>query len=101
MGLLFIMTLSLLVYSIAQRRMRNQLAEQNETLPNQIGLPSKQPTLRWLFQLMEGVNLVEIIINSVQKRLLDGLCDLKRKIITLFGKTVERLYLNMSVLQPT
>ena len=46
MGLLFIMTLSLLVFSIAQRRMRNKLSEQNEVLPNQINLPSKQPTLR-------------------------------------------------------
>lgn len=93
MGLLFIMTLSLLVYSIAQRRMRNKLAEQNEVLPNQINLPSKQPTLRWVFQLMEGVSLVEIVINGAQKLLIDGLCDLKRKIITLFGKNVENIYL--------
>jgi transposase len=96
MGLLFIMTLSLLVYSIAQRRMRNKLAEQNEVLPNQISLPSKQPTLRWVFQLMEGISLVEIVINGVQKLLIDGLCDLKRKIISLFGKNVEDIYL-----QPT
>lgn len=98
MGLLFIMTLSLLVYSIAQRRMRNKLFEQNEVLPNQINLPSKQPTLRWVFQLMEGVSLVEIVINGIQTLLIDGLCDLKRKIISLFGKNVENIYMQAASL---
>jgi transposase len=87
------LTLSLLVYSIAQRRLRNKLAEQNEVLPNQINLPSKQPTLRWVFQLMEGVNFVEIVINGIRTRLIDGLCELKRKIVGLFGKTVENIYI--------
>jgi len=98
MGLLFIMTLSLLVYSIAQRRLRNKLAEQNEALPNQINLPSKQPTLRWVFQLMEGVNLVEIVINGVCTRLIDGLCELKRKIIGLFGEKVRSIYMQSASL---
>jgi transposase len=98
MGLLFIMTLSLLVYSIAQRRLRNKLAEQNEVLPNQINLPSKQPTLRWVFQLMEGVNLVEIVINGICTPLIDGLCDLKRKIIGLFGDRVENMYIKSASL---
>lgn len=93
MGLLFIMTLSLLVYSIAQRRLRNKLVEQNEVLPNQINLPSKQPTLRWIFQLMEGINLVEIMINGICTRLIDGLCDLKRKIVGLFGEIVKNIYI--------
>ena len=93
MGLLYIMTLSLLVYSIAQQRLRNKLAEQNEVLPNQINLPSKQPTLRWVFQLMEGVNFVEIVINGICTRLIDGLCELKRRIVGLFGKTVENIYI--------
>lgn len=101
MGLLFIMTLSLLVYSIAQRRMRNKLAEQKDVLPNQIGLPSKQPTLRWIFQLMEGVNLVEILINGISTCLVDGLSDLKRKIIGLFGQTVENIYLKLTWLEPS
>ncbi len=99
MGLLFIMTLSLLVYSIAQRRLRNQLAAQDEALPNQINLPSKQPTLRWIFQLMEGVNLVEIIINGICTRLIDGLCELKRKIIGLFGEKVKNIYIQSATLE--
>ena len=45
-GLLMVMTLALLVYSVAQRRLRQQLARQNETVPNQINQPTVRPTLR-------------------------------------------------------
>ena len=50
-GLLMVLTLALLVYSVAQRRMRAPLARHHETLPNQIGPPTSRPTLRWIFQL--------------------------------------------------
>jgi transposase len=40
-GLLMVMTLALLVYSVAQRRMRHQLAPHHDTLPNQIGPPGR------------------------------------------------------------
>jgi transposase len=40
------MLLSLLVYGIAERRMRACLAEQKETLPNQIHQAVEKPTLR-------------------------------------------------------
>jgi len=57
-GLVMVMTLALLVYSVAQRRMRDQLARQHATLPNQIGQPGSRPTLRWVFQLLEGIHRV-------------------------------------------
>ena len=50
-GMLMVMTLALLVYSVAQRRLRKQLAENHETVPNQINQPTSSPTLRWVFQL--------------------------------------------------
>jgi len=45
-GLLMVMTLALLVYSVAQRRLRQAFARQNETIPNQIHQPTNRPTLR-------------------------------------------------------
>jgi transposase len=58
-ALLMIMTFSLLVYSIAQRRMRASMKKANETIPNQINIPSATPTRRWVFQCFEGINLVQ------------------------------------------
>jgi transposase len=52
-GLLMVMTLALLVYSVAQRRLRQQLARHNKTVPNHINQPTRRPTLRWVFQLLE------------------------------------------------
>lgn len=64
MGLLMIMTLSLLIYSVAQRYLRKQLAEKNETLPNQINAQIKNPTIRWVFQLMEGIDVIYLRVKG-------------------------------------
>ena len=91
-GLLMVMTLALLVYSIAQRRVRQQLALQEETLPNQIGLPIATPTLRWIFQLLEGINVVTLVIQRQVRVIIEGLTDVRKKILQLFGQNVCQIY---------
>jgi len=91
-GLLMVMTLALLVYAVAQRRMRHQLAQQHETLPNQIGQPTSRPTLRWIFQLFEGINRVTFSVQGHVKRVIEGLTALRRKILQLFGQKVCQIY---------
>jgi len=91
-GLLMVMTLALLVYSIAQRRMRQQLAQQKETLPNQIGRPTATPTLRWIFQLLEGINVVTVVLQRQVQVVIEGLTDLRKKILLLFGQKVCQIY---------
>src|SRR2546422_5878590 len=66
-GLLMVMTLALLVYSVAQRRRRHQWARQRAPLPNQSGQPGSRPTLRWVFQLLEGINRVTFPCKSTSK----------------------------------
>jgi transposase len=60
-ALMMIMTLCLLVYAIAQHRLRQKLKTTNDALPNQLGKPYQTPTLRWIFQLMEGIALVRFL----------------------------------------
>jgi transposase len=91
-GLLMVMTLALLVYSIAQRRMRHQLAHQHDTLPNQIGQPGSRPTLRWIFQLLEGINRVTLSVLGHVQIVIEGLTALRRKILQLFGPQVCQIY---------
>jgi len=45
MSLLMIITLSLLVYSVLQRHLRQVLAHQGDTLPNQINQGIKNPII--------------------------------------------------------
>jgi transposase len=91
-GLLMVMTLALLVYSVAQRRMRNQLSIEAETLPNQIKQPTSTPTLRWIFQCMEGIHRVLLNTDGQNTCVIDGVTELRKKIIQLFGNRVCLIY---------
>ena len=91
-GLLMVMTLSLMVYNIAERRMRNELKSKEETIPNQIGKATATPTLRWVFQIFEGINYVKLMVDNKIEYIVDGLTSLHKKILRLFGKTVCGIY---------
>lgn len=92
MALLMVMLLSLLVYGIAERRMRASLAEQKETLPNQINQPTSAPTLRWVFQLLYGIHCLEVSTEKQTQQVIEGLTPLRQKILLLFGPTVANIY---------
>jgi transposase len=91
-GLLLVMTLALLVYSVTQRRLRQQLARQGETVPNQINQPTAWPTLRWVFQLLEGIHRVRVTVQGQWHDLIEGLHEVQINILRLFGEEVCRLY---------
>jgi transposase len=91
-GLLMVMTLALLVYSVAQRRLRKQLAQNHETVPNQINQPTLSPTLRWIFQRLEGIHRVQVTVQGQVHDLIEGLNDVQIKILRLFGHEVCHLY---------
>jgi transposase len=91
-GLLMVMTLALLVYSVAQRRLRQELARQQESLPNQINQPTQRPTLRWVFQLLEGIHRVRMIVQDQVHDLIEGLNEVQIKILRLFGQHVCQIY---------
>ncbi len=91
-GLLTVMTFALLVYAIAQRRLRQQLARHHETVPNQINQPTERPTLRWVFQLLEGIHRVRITGQGQVLDLIEGLNEVKLNILRVFGEGVCRLY---------
>ena len=91
-GLLMVMPLALVVYSIAPRRMRHQLAQQHDTLPNQIGPPGSRPTLRWVFPLLEGINRVTFSVQGHVHIVMEGLTALRKKILQLVGQKVCQIY---------
>jgi transposase len=91
-GLLMVMTLALLVYSVAQRRLRQELARRKESLPNQINQPTQRPTLRWVFQLLEGIHRVRLIVQDQVHDLIEGLNEVQIKILRLFGQNACQIY---------
>ena len=91
-GLLMVMTLALLVYSVAQRRLRHALAEQNATIPNQMNQPTSRPTLRWVFQMLEGIERVRMLVDGTIREVITGLNAGRVAILRFFGQQVCLMY---------
>ena len=92
MALLMVMGLSLLVYALAEHQVRNQLVEQDEYLPDQTGKPTQKPTMRRIFQMMEGIDILIIEQAGFRRRLLLNMTDIRWQIINLFSIHVQKLY---------
>lgn len=94
-SLMMVMSLCLMVYNVAQYRLREALKLQEETLPNQLGKEVKTPTMRWIFQIMEGIGIVRFWEENLRKpirELITNLNNLRKKIILLMGKNTAQMY---------
>jgi hypothetical protein len=49
-----------LVYTLAQRQIRNALKESKSTIKNQLGKATNSPTLRWIFQCFHCIHLITL-----------------------------------------
>jgi len=50
-----IMVLTLMIYSLAEWRIRKRLREMGETIPNQLKKPTQRPTFKWIVFLFMGI----------------------------------------------
>ena len=91
-ALSFIMVLALLVYRLAEHLLRSRLAETEETVPNQVNKPTKRPTMRWIFQCFEGIDLLHIRMGSRWHTQVLGLRALHRQILRLLGPAYSSFY---------
>jgi transposase len=92
-ALSLVMVLCLLVYRLAEHRLREQLTATGQTVPNQLKQPTDRPTMRWIFQCFEGVSLVTF--QSPQgppHQELANLEHLHQQIATLLGPSCAKLY---------
>ena len=93
-ALMMVMTLCLMVYNLSQYKLRARLKAQKETLPNQLRKEIENPTLRWIFQLMENIAIVRFYDASKRliKECITNLNELRIKIILLLGDTTAQMY---------
>ena len=83
------MGLCLLVYTLAQRYLRQSLQQAKSHLKNQLGKPTKRRILRWIFQCFQGVHL--LTTNSVKK--IGNLTDERLEILRFFPERARAYYL--------
>jgi len=81
-ALVVIMCLCLLVYAIAEKKLRKILVETGNTIPSQTKKPTQKPTMKWVFKLFRNIQVAYIIDND---RLLKQIVNLKPAAKTLVG----------------
>jgi transposase len=93
MALLMVMGVALLVYALAEHTVRTELVRRGATLPNQRGQPTQQPTMRRLFQLFEGIDVLRLPPPHDVQRLVLNLQPIHHQILNLLGPEVRKYYL--------
>jgi len=89
-ALLMVMTLSLLVYTALEHRIRKELKRSDQPFVDQKGKPTRRPTARWIFQCFEGIQLLSI--GDSDQRTILNLNDRHRLIVSLLGRFYEKIY---------
>ncbi len=90
MALIMVMGLSLLVYSLLERKVREALKEKELTVPSQVKKPTNNPTIRWVFQFFEGIVLYRV--GQSQRIQPANLEDRHETILQALGPPFEKIY---------
>ena len=94
MALIMIMGLALLIFALGERKLRQALKKSNESVPDQKGKSTQTPTLRWVFQVFEGLDVLSVRSNGhIITRKILNLRPVHEQIIRLLGPQVEKCYL--------
>lgn len=92
-ALMMIMALCLMIYNISEHRLRQSMKDKDATLPNQVGKQIKNPTFKWIAQMMRGIMVTYCFLEGKQvKSNVSNLNDVHKKIITLYGGAAVRIY---------
>lgn len=91
-ALSMVMVLTLMVYSVAEWKLRERLKETGETIIDQVKKQTQKPTLKWAFILMRGITEVKVEIDSKVVTQIANMNEVKAKIIRLMGKNCEKYY---------
>jgi transposase len=92
-ALTMIMVLCLMIYSIAEWKLRLRLEEENETVPDQKGKPTKRPTMRWIFFKFQGITELSIQNEGENVSEVLNMEEVNWKILGLMGEQYENIYL--------
>ena len=87
-ALTLVMGLCLLVYTLGQRLVRQNLQLTNKTVKNQLGKGTNRPTLRWIFQSFQSIHAV--CIQGIQQ--VSNLTSERLAILKLFPVTCRSYY---------
>ena len=92
MALLMVMGLSLLIYALAEHHLRQQLLDKDQSIPDQKGKPTQNPTMRRVFQMFEGIHILIIQTEHFRKRMVTNVQEVHLQVATLLGEPILKFY---------
>jgi transposase len=84
-----VMTLCLLIYRLAEYQVRRQLVVTGQTILDQLGKPTARPTIRWIFQCFEGIDLLHV---GAATTVVLRLTPLHEQVLALLGPRYLQMY---------
>jgi len=63
-----------------------------QTIPHQVNKPTNRPTMRWIFQCFEGIDLLHLRSGSGFPNQVLGLQTLHRQVLRLLGPAYSHVY---------
>ena len=88
-AMVMVMGLALMVYSLAEKKLRDALEHANETIPDQRKKQTRKPTMRRVFQVFEGITV--LYRGSKVVKVLN-IRPIHKKILAVLGRDYERMY---------
>jgi transposase len=89
---MMVMTLCLLVYSLCEHHLRQQLKRQNAFVPDQKGKATQKITMRRVYQMFEGVDLLVSFGRGPRLREVLNLNPVHLLILRLLGSDFQKPY---------
>ena len=91
-ALMMIMTLCLMVYALSQYELRQALAAANDTIPSQTKKQIANPSMKWVYRLFFGVQVITLCLQGVTQEIVINLKDTQKKIVRYFGTRAMQIY---------
>ena len=89
---MMVMSLTLFVNNLAQKKLREYLVKRNTTIPAQTGKSTMNPTFQWASYLLRNITKVHIRLGNLVNDEVKGIKKAQETIIRAFGSHAIRIY---------
>jgi transposase len=79
------MVVCLLVYRLAEQRLRKRLAQSGQSIPNQVGKPTTNPTMGWVFEFFEDIDILHVRLSTSYSQHVLHLKAVHEQVLRLLG----------------
>ena len=84
-ALLTVMTIALLLHALLQRKLRLRIKETAKSIPDQKKKPTSRPTIRWVNQKFEGVDVIRLVVGGEVRYVYQALGEFVHIVLEILG----------------